>query len=395
MYQRNTVILLLLTISLIIQIAKAIKKEEQFESYTKIPLPDDYRTFWRINSIKDILKQKDCWIILSEKSLSYQKSEEARQFITHLNYLSRELVGVVFFGLVKDFSEKDGNSKLEFKSSVTNQIKTKTFENVDIESQVPNAYVFPYGGEKIKTLRVHLYKNIQSVIEKDLPTLPNEIDVQDYANFVYSGYKNRPVKFPTIMTIEERGFGISEVNDEGDGEKLIRFWMSHKSKEHADLFQIAMAKIISEIFKKYFFFNVAFQSDKLDIQETTELDPELQFPETFSFIGRIVDDDPAMNQPDEDGNHNMVLDTLRLDVSEYDYNFHNLVNFYFDVNHNNRRDLFGDQESMKDGSIMNMEDVRKFLRNRMPFNWSGYEDYDMNEGSVGPPENDEEIKDEL
>ena len=43
-----------------------------------------------------------------------------------------------------------------------------------------------------------------------------------------------------------------------------------------------------------------------------------------------------------------------------------------------------------------MEELRKFLNDRMPYNWKGYEGYDMGEGEAGRNKKEESVaKEEL
>ena len=52
--------------------------------------------------------------------------------------------------------------------------------------------------------------------------------------------------------------------------------------------------------------------------------------------------------------------------------------------------LAGDQK------VAVMEELRKFLNDRMPYNWKGYEGYDMGEGEAGRSGNKKDVaKEEL
>ena len=261
-----------------------------------------YRTFWRIKSINDILTKKDCWIIISEDSIGGTQNEETKAFISHLNWLSNELAGIVFFGLLESFDDIfiEVNSKKGIKAPLLPR---------DKETNVPNAYVFPYGGKAIKTSKFAVYENIQKVVHKFLPLAPEENDLSDISELIYTGYKAKPIKFPSIFTIEEKEDVEKNSKSKDPQNNKLRLYIDHDDKT-VDLFQLATMKITSEIFKKYFHFNLAYSSDKKSLQRKTNMQPPMQFPEAFSFIGKMLD------QEDPNGD-NMKLDTVRMSVEEY------------------------------------------------------------------------------
>ena len=269
---------------------------------TPIPQPDMYRTFWRIKSINDILTKKDCWIIIAEDSIGGKQNEETKAFISHLNWLSNELAGIVFFGLLESFDDIfiEINSKKGIKAPLLPR---------DKETNVPNAYVFPYGGKAIKTSKFAVYENIQKVVHKFLPLAPEETDLSDISELIYTGYKAKPIKFPSIFTIEEKEDVEKNSKSKDPQNNKLRLYIDHDDKT-VDLFQLASMKITSEIFKKYFHFNLAYSSDKKSLQRKTNMQPPMQFPEAFSFIGKMLD------QEDPNGD-NMKLDTVRMSVEEY------------------------------------------------------------------------------
>lgn len=119
MYRKYTLLVCLIKILKIYAEQPAITQTESVKSSSdsqhlinltdkdgeiEIPSPDSYRTFWKIRKIEDVLDSKDCWIVVSEKSIQGQQNDETKAFISHLNWLSSELSGVIFFGLVKEFA---------------------------------------------------------------------------------------------------------------------------------------------------------------------------------------------------------------------------------------------------------------------------------------------------
>lgn len=209
------------------------------------------------------------------------------------------------------------------------------------------------------------------------------------------------MKFPTVINLEEEGHvnpfeaehnaqNQNTRNSEEDKMKgKIKVFIDHDDRR-VNLFQLATAKVISEIFKNYFTFNLAYSSDKQEITKKMKIDPECRFPEIYCFIGKL--------QSEQGVEANLRLDTLRMDMTRFTFNYHNILTFLFELNQDSRADLENpyqylskeDQAQHKkydaldsDKDVVLMTSVQKFLRDRMPFNWKGYENYDMSFRNVG------------
>jgi len=270
----------------------------KFASHHRYNLPviDDYRLFHRLQSIAQIAYSVDCWIVVKEDA----QGGPPEKYIK----LAQKYTGPVLFGLMKSYNSHWGmNDKAE-------------------------AYLFPYGGRRIKQTKMMPYKDENQLVWMGLPQI-TELDLENLEFILNNAYAKSPVRFPAVITVPD--FVDYEVADSS--------------------YQImATAKVLSKMLERFFDVNIVMEIDKEEFESVAGV--KARYPEVIVLLGRLNDETQRMK-----------FDALRMDP-ETEFNWYNVINWLFTMNEDERINLVGDNKA-GDKHVQMMTEVATYLRDRL------------------------------